>query len=453
MSGTIPQYPWKEGDPLFASALNGAIANSAAYGPFLPLTGGKLNGQLTVDGPPTAALFTRSETNGGSLTVTPIGMYDALPNTSMAQLECDLNLAQGRGGAYFNPFFAGRFVSTVYNALDMSAVGLMGQVNFAGHGGVGQHAGIQAYANRYNIIPQPTTTVVTTLGAPANWINIADVSAFQYDSQPIQINGTGYIQIGHGGTTGAGTLTVERNIPVSDGTAGHVVTGVNNPQLWGLNINVNDDASNTGVTSSKQTNYILGIELDLTCSGLDDAGPPQFGSPGGVRNMMTLIGFGGTAGNPAEIGDGIILGEAGGSTISWKRCFRVGGAAFSQSAFDTRSARQGASAHAIWLADGHSLAFSTDGAVSLSMNPPDRVLKLAGALGIEYLGVGGGHMIAFSWTGSAINAFVNGTNVGAPLLAPEIAPAITGSRRDGTALASLLKALAGLGLIMDETAA
>ena len=36
MSGTIPGYPWKEGDPLFASALNGA---------FLPLSGGVVNGE------------------------------------------------------------------------------------------------------------------------------------------------------------------------------------------------------------------------------------------------------------------------------------------------------------------------------------------------------------------------------------------------------------------------
>ena len=32
-----PHYPWKQGEELFAEELNAAIANSGAYGPFVPL--------------------------------------------------------------------------------------------------------------------------------------------------------------------------------------------------------------------------------------------------------------------------------------------------------------------------------------------------------------------------------------------------------------------------------
>jgi hypothetical protein len=105
--------------------------------------------------------------------------------------------------------------------------------------------------------------------------------------------------------------------------------------------------------------------LDFSCSGLDNAGPLLFGTPAGIRNMIGMVGFGGTPANPAEIGDGVSIGEGAGSTISWKRGFRMAGR-FSQAVFDTRQAvAQGGSAHAVWLADGHTIALDTAGTTTL----------------------------------------------------------------------------------------
>lgn len=409
----------------------------AAVGAFLPLLGGTVS-----PGP-----FIVNKSGSPGVVITPIAMYDPLPTGLQAQLYDWVNLGQGPGGTYFNPTIAGQFGCTVYGSFDESAVGLIGQVDFAGQGGVGQHSAIQAYANRYNIIAQPVTTVATTLAAPSNVVTIADMSAFQYDHQPIQINGTGYQQIAHSGTAGQGTITLASNVPIADGTAGNVVTGQNNPQLWGLNIHVNDDAGNNNITSSKQSNYMLGCELDFNCSGADDAGQLLFGAPSGVRQMLTLIGMGGTAGNPAEISDGIALGPAANTVISWKRGFRMNGA-FSQSAFDSRGATQQAGANAFWLGTGQTIALDTAAALTLiSDGAGGLIIRQAGTDRISLNAAGivniNGNFQVAGYSSLEGQLSFHGA-------APAGQQTVTGSAAGNAALDSLLTALVNYGLIINN---
>jgi hypothetical protein len=328
-----------------ADTLDSALGTGAG-GMFLPLAGGTLTGALTVGG----------QTAYGKVEVTPYNQYTAMAGGT--QTESDIAIATDGGTGVFTNI---RMQSNTYTAPETHIWGFLSTVNFAGTGGHGSHVGIYGQGFRSNAITNPTTTVATTVSGTTNTVAIADVTNFQFDGQPITIHGTPYTQVSHTGTSGSGTISTLYNIAVADGTAGNTVTANNNPSVWAGCFETRDL---TGQPSAN-TSYALSVEFDLACNGADNGGYMQWGSPIGVRQILSLNGWTQGTGTPGEIGTAItIYGDA---NTTFKTGIRFV-SAFNQAGVDFRMAVQGASANAIWLKAGQYVAFDNAGTNGAAAN-------------------------------------------------------------------------------------
>jgi hypothetical protein len=158
------------------------------------------------------------------------------------------------------------------------------------------------------------------------------------------------------------SYTTSNNTGTNNGHVGlysqTVRTGINTGGTRGINSwsGIFELRSQTGLPSS-QDGVMQTVELDLLANGADDLDH----SVGFGRTVMSIvIGQNDTSGAATEVSNGISFFPQAGHNAHFINVFTVA-TPFSKSVINTVQAVQQSNANAIWLADGHRLAWNTSG--------------------------------------------------------------------------------------------
>ena len=179
---------------------------------------------------------------------------------------------------------------------------------------------------------------------------------------------------------------VARYIQAIRATAGTDSSGkvLPQPQVWATCVQYVDQ---TGLPTSK-TNAAQGMELDFHANGADDMN----GGDGGRYLASFALLQTDTSGPAVEAANGLLVTLIGGHQGSFKRAIRVA-APFSQAALCTRWSQQLSGAHAIWLASGQHVAFSSDGSCYLTYDQATNTMRAVRGAQSNPIGIG----ISLGW--------------------------------------------------------
>ncbi len=182
-------------------------------------------------------------------------------------------------------------------------------------------------------------------------------------------------------SSGSGTMTFAEPIMVADATAANaVIAAQGGAPLWSIVAEIQD---HTNLPSSAGGYAQIG-EFDLAGNGDDDGAnalvySPTTGTnlPQGGRCFLSFVGSKSNAtGADYVIGNGLAFTTGIGASINSVLMPNV---TFNAAVLDLRKAvASSAKANALWLADGHKLAFSTDGTVSIKYDVVKSALSVAG---------------------------------------------------------------------------
>lgn len=186
---------------------------------------------------------------------------------------------------------------------------------------------------------------------------------------------------------------VARYVQAIRATAGTDSSGnaLPQPQVWGACIQYIDQ---TGLATTK-TNAAQGLELDFRANGPDDMN----GGDGGRYLASFALLQTNLSGAPVEAGNGLLVTLIGGHQGSFKRAIRVA-APFSQAALCTRWSQQLSGGHAIWLNDGHHVAFNTAGTSYIAYDTATNTLRAV--RGAQSIPIGAG--LSLGWASAFTGA-------------------------------------------------
>ncbi len=362
--------------------------------------GGTLNGTLTVAGAGQSTVQNGSLYVGNSdfqhTVLSTSGPQTALFNkvgsaTTDASVVESYYLVNHTGGTghVINNLFVGTSVTSTPADGIWGFLSSLTSSSGGGNGGATGHVAGYLQTVR-SAVPMPTRR--SPPPRPANTVRVADVTNFftgytagvgfplsAAHPLPVLINGNSYSVTGcTPDSAGRDQRPWHADARHSDRRGGRrgrhrrVIGLVNGANLWGGVIEYHEQVD----LPSSKSGFGQTLELDWVGNNLDDADTRCF--------ISAVVGKNAATGTDVEVGNVIGVWPGNGSTrtsgASIKRGMQVN-VTFSQAIIDARNATQRPGANAVWLADGQTMAFSTDGKWAVHYN--------SGRPGLEFLFNGG----------------------------------------------------------------